>query len=55
MVRNSKGGLAAVWGGLYMLFYNMPWLPELVHRLNNAWLIGLTVSDTHLARREELN
>ena len=50
MRRNSKGGLAAIWAGLYMMFYNMPRAPEFVNCFNNAWVIGLTVNDTFTAK-----
>lgn len=49
-MKNSKGGLAAIWAGLYMMFFNMPTLPELVNCFNNAWVIGLTVNDCCMKR-----
>jgi len=48
--KNSKGGLAAIWGGLYMMFYNMPSAPELLYSFNNAWMVGLTLNDTYAAK-----
>lgn len=33
------------WASLYMLFFNMPVLPELVLLANRAWLVGLLMGD----------
>ena len=51
--RGCKGGFAAIWAGLYMLFYNMPRAPEFFNCFNNAWIIGLTLNDTHSAKGED--
>lgn len=50
MVRNSKGGLAAIWAGLYMMFFNLPSAPEILYRFNSAWVAGLTLNDTVRAK-----
>jgi len=49
-MKNNKGGLAALWAGLYMMFYNMPKVPELLNCFNNAWIIGLTLNDSYTKR-----
>merc|ERR1712183_243527 len=34
------GTLKQMWASLYMLFFNMPWLPEFLMLANNAWMVG---------------
>lgn len=43
-------GLKQLWASLYILFFNMPWLPEVVMLANNAWLIGVMMSATKRAK-----
>ena len=42
-------GLKQLWASLYMLFFNMPWLPEKIMLFNNAWLIGRFMMTTKRA------
>ena len=48
----SNMGARQMWASIYMVFFNMPWLPELVFKLSNAWVIGLMLNDTWSVRRE---
>eukprot|EP00571_Detonula_confervacea_P000835 CAMPEP_0172328318 /NCGR_PEP_ID=MMETSP1058-20130122/60293_1 /TAXON_ID=83371 /ORGANISM="Detonula confervacea, Strain CCMP 353" /LENGTH=368 /DNA_ID=CAMNT_0013045431 /DNA_START=687 /DNA_END=1793 /DNA_ORIENTATION=+ len=38
--------LKQAWASLYMIFFNMPWLPEKVFLAGNAWLIGSIANET---------
>ena len=42
-----------MWASLYMVFFNMPALPEWLLGLGNAWLVGLILNDTRSKRREK--
>lgn len=46
----SKMGFKQFWASLYMLFFNMPWLPEFTMCFNNAWMIGRMVNATTVAK-----
>lgn len=45
----AKMGWKQFWASLYMLFFNMPWLPEFSMLFNNAWLIGRMMNTTKVA------
>ena len=46
----AKMGLKQFWASLYIIFFNMPWLPEFIMLFNNAWLIGRMMNATKVAK-----
>jgi epoxide hydrolase 4 len=42
--------LKQLWASLYMIFFNMPWLPEAVFLANNAWLVAVMMNATKRAQ-----
>ena len=38
------------WASLYMIFFNMPWLPEKTFLANDAWVIASIMNDTKRAK-----
>lgn len=42
--------LKQAWASLYMIFFNMPWVPEKTFLVNNAWVIASIMNDTKRAK-----